>query len=180
MSNQFDTTINKALGPFVKDNYLADLANILIIIFATKIIPPLPDSITTPLNNYFFRILAVFVIAWLRNRNATRSIIISIFFVAGINLLSGRGPFEDPVEGYGLLGNIHDPDIYYMKNRAKHEADFRDRSLDRRNPNRVHAIVKENNKHAKSILENDSDEHSMAIGQTGIPYTLDSMDEIYY
>lgn len=175
MASQFDSTINKAFMPFVKDNYLSDLANILIIIFATKIIPPLPDSITSPLDNYFFRILAVFIIAWIRNRNPTRSLIIAIMFVAFINLVSGRGPFEDPVESFGLLSNINDPDIYYMKDRAKHEADFREHSLERRHPNRVHAIVKENNKHAKKILMNNSDDHSMAM-----PYTLNSMDEIYY
>lgn len=179
MSNQFDTTVNKVLSPIVKDNYPSDLINIIIIIFATKIIPPFPDSVTKPLNKTIFRIIAVFIISWVKNRNATRSAVIAVTFIVGINLVSGRGPFDNPAytEGFGLLGNINDPDIYYMKNRAKHQAEFIERDLERRNPNRVNAVVHENNKRAKEILKGESNSNAIGIGEEGIPFELDG---IYY
>jgi len=174
MSNQFDTTVNKVLSPLVRDNFPSDIINIIIIIFATKIIPPFPDSLTQPLNKTGFRMIAVFIIAWMKNRNATRSAIIAFTFIVGVNLISGRGPLDNPVytEGFGLLGNINDADIYYMKNRAKHQADFIEHDLERRNPNRVNVVVHENNKRAKEILQGNSNSNAV-----GIPFELDG---IYY
>lgn len=173
--NQFDKTVNNTLSPLTRDSGLSDMARLLILVFAAKIVPPLPQEITSPFNNTLVRILAVFLVLWMGNKNPTRSILLATGFIVAINLLSNRGPFESPSnEGFGLLANIHDPDIYYMKNRAKHEADYRERSLTRRHPNRVHAIVQENNERAREVLLGDSDENANGM------YSINSVTDISF
>ena len=174
----FDKTINDLLAPLTQDNVVSDLVNLLVIVYATKIIPAIPRELTKTVDNTLFRMIAVFIIIWLGNRNPTRSAILAVLFVVAINLISGRGAFESPNgEGFGLLANIHDPDIYYMKNRAKHESDFRQRSLERRHPNRVHAVVRDNNLRAQQILQGDSDENAMPMQS---PMGISPTDEIVY
>lgn len=163
LTSQLDKAVNQNLK-FLNEGVASDVFKLLIVVFATKVIPPLPSAVTNPLNFTVLRILAIWMIVWAQSGNPTRSLAIAVGFIVAINLLSGRGPFNSPdvTEGFGLLANIHDPDIYYMKNRAKHEADFREKDLVRRFPNRVHAVVRENNRQAQDVLYNDSDEMSNA------------------
>ena len=182
LGSQLDRTVNRNLG-FLNEGVLGDIFKLLIVVFAAKIIPPLPSSVTDPLNFTVLRIIAIWMIVWAQSGNPSRSLLIAIGFMVAVNLLSGRGPLNSPdiTEGFGLLANIHDPDIYYMKNRAKNEATFREKDLKRRFPNRVHAVVRENNRQAQEVLYNDSDEMAEAMpSNTDGTQFPDPVDDIMY
>lgn len=143
-------SVNDSLSFF--DGPLAsDITRLFIIVFATKFVPPLPDSVTGPVNNIFLRLMAVFIIVWIGNKNPVRAAAVAIGFVVAINMMSGRGPFEDP-EGFGLMANLQDKDSGYSKTRAEHISDYNEKDAKRRNPNRVNSIVEQNNRHAQNVL----------------------------
>ena len=149
--DEINTTINESLS-FFNGPLMSDFTRLFIIVFATKFVPDLPDTITGPMDNVILRLLAIFIIVWLGNKNPVRAFAVAIGFVVAINLMSGRGAFEDP-EPFGLMDGVQDKDQKYAKERAEHRSDYEERDAKRRNPNRVHSVVEQNNRHSQDILD---------------------------
>ena len=143
-------TINESLS-FFDGPIMSDFIRLFIIVFATKFVPPLPDTITGPVNNILLRILAIFIIVWLGNKNPTRALAVAIGFVLAINLISGRGPFEDPkIEGFEETEEKSTTKVEKVEKKAK-------------------KIVEDNNRQAERILDD-----------FGIPMALPYEDMTYH
>lgn len=155
MVAQVDKAINSSLSILKKNPILVDVLRLLGLAYVSQVVPPLPTYFTSPLASFWLRLLFIAAIIWAGNDKPVRSLIIAFVFLAGINILSGK----DLTESFGLKGHILHKDTYYMQNRAEHEANFRKREWNRRDPNRVSAIVEQNNKRAESLLKDVSDEN---------------------
>ena len=151
---EIDKTINKSLSFLKKNPVLVDVLGLLGLVYATHVAPPLPSYVTAPLGGFWLRLLFIWAIIWARNDKPLRSLAIAFVFLATINFLSGKGL----TEGFGLMNHVLMGDTYYMKDRARHEADFRAKEWVRRDPNRVSAIVQKNNEAVGNLLKDVSDE----------------------
>jgi len=74
--------------------YVMAVLKITIVLYAAQMAPRLPNSLTVLFSNTFFKLFALFVIAYLAEHDVQLSLILAVTFVFGTNLLAGRGFFE--------------------------------------------------------------------------------------
>jgi hypothetical protein len=74
--------------------YVMAILKITIVLYAAQMAPRLPSPVTALFSNTFFKVFALFVIAYLGERDIQLSVILAVAFVLGSNILSGRGVFE--------------------------------------------------------------------------------------
>ena len=74
--------------------YVMAVLKITLVLYAAQIAPRLPSPVTSIFSNTFFKLIALFVIAYLGEHDFQLAIILAVAFVFGSNLLSGRGLFE--------------------------------------------------------------------------------------
>ena len=65
-----------------------------LILYASQIAPAAPAYITNLFKNVYVKLLLVFLISYLAEKDIQLAILISVIYVLGMNLLSGRGIFE--------------------------------------------------------------------------------------
>jgi hypothetical protein len=74
--------------------YVMAVVKITIVLYAAQMAPRLPSPVSVLFSNTFFKLFALFLIAYLAEHDIQLSIILAVVFVFGTNLLSGRGLFE--------------------------------------------------------------------------------------
>lgn len=74
--------------------YVMAILKISLTLYAAQLAPRLPESVSSLFSNTFVKIIALFIIAYVSERDFQLSIILAIVFVFGSNFASGRGLFE--------------------------------------------------------------------------------------
>jgi hypothetical protein len=92
----------KEAGQFVESNvdyalgnpYLMAVVKITLVLYAAQLAPRAPEYLQSLFQNTFVKMLAVFLIAYIAEKDLQLAILMAIIYVFGMNLLSGRGFFE--------------------------------------------------------------------------------------
>jgi len=92
----------KSAGTFVESNvdyvlgnaYIMALVKITLVLYAAQLAPKAPEYLQAIFGNTFVKMLAVFLIAYIAEKDLQLAILMAIIYVFGMNLLSGRGILE--------------------------------------------------------------------------------------
>jgi hypothetical protein len=93
--------MNYSTSPFEKlfsrvltNPYIMTLLKVTLILYASQIAPKLPSPVIAYFDNTFFKIIALILIGYISSKDIQLAIILSVIFVLGINVLSGRHALE--------------------------------------------------------------------------------------
>lgn len=162
-----DKTVNRSLSFLSRNPVLSDLLFLVGIVYASRVVPMVPGApgllgvLSDLTGTFWFRVVFLALIVWSRNDKPVRSFAIALVFMITLNVLSGKGY----TESFGLMAQPLAPVTYFMKDRAQHEADFRAREWSRRDPNRVSAIVLENDRVAQNLLNDSTSDESVKVNK---------------
>lgn len=92
--NQYLLKLDSMFSTIMTNPYLMTLLKISLALYASQIAPTLPSSVSSYFDNTFFKIAALILIGYISSKDLQLSIILSVIFVLGINLLSGRHILE--------------------------------------------------------------------------------------
>lgn len=79
---------------FFANPYVMAVLKIVITLYAAQMAPRLPEQISSIFANTWFKLAALFIIAYIAERDFQFAILLAIVFVFGSNYFSGRGVFE--------------------------------------------------------------------------------------
>lgn len=74
--------------------YIMAVLKVTLILYAAQIAPSPPVYIKDLFKNVYVKLLAIFLISYLAEKDIQLAILISVIYVFGMNLLSGRGILE--------------------------------------------------------------------------------------
>lgn len=74
--------------------YIMAVLKVTLILYAAQIAPSPPDYIKDLFKNVYVKLLAIFLISYLAEKDIQLAILISVIYVFGMNVLSGRGILE--------------------------------------------------------------------------------------
>jgi hypothetical protein len=97
--NNISSKLEQTIVPVIKNPYVMGILKIVLVLYAAKIAPNPPGLASKLFENTFFKIAAVFVIAFLAEFDFQLSLLLAIVFVLGTNLLSGRNMLESFING---------------------------------------------------------------------------------
>jgi DNA polymerase III delta subunit len=86
--------ITKNLETLLKNPNVMIALKISLVLYASALAPRLPSMVQSTFSNTFVKITALALIAFLADVDFQLAIILSIIYVLGINVASGRGIFE--------------------------------------------------------------------------------------
>ncbi len=90
LSMQAEQTLNSGLG----NPYIMGTLKVLLVLYASRIAPDLPEYLSSWFSNTFVKIGLIFLMIYIAERDFQLAILIAIIFVLGTNVLSGRGVLE--------------------------------------------------------------------------------------
>lgn len=88
--NKASRSVESKLKECLANPYIMSVLKISLALYAAQLAPRLPDVVTKVFSNTVVKIFTVAIIAYLANVDFQLAIIISIVFVLGSNVLSGR------------------------------------------------------------------------------------------
>lgn len=91
---QVQTKFNYYLQKGLDNPYVMAVLKLTLIMYAAQIAPKLPNSVSNVLDNSFAKIAILFIVLYIAEKDFQLAIIISIAYVIGTNLLSGRDFLE--------------------------------------------------------------------------------------
>jgi len=92
--NQFSKTAESYIDAGLTNPYLMAVLKITIVLYAAQLAPRLPQAVSNVFGYTVTKLIALFVIVYISERDFQLAIILAVAFVIGSNLLSGRGVFE--------------------------------------------------------------------------------------
>jgi hypothetical protein len=92
--NDLSTTVEKTIRPVMSNPYVMAVLKVGLVLYAARIAPAPPALASDLFGNTYFKMLAIFAIAYLSEVDFQLSILLAIVFVLGTNLLSGRKLLE--------------------------------------------------------------------------------------
>ena len=93
----FDNAVNKSLS-FLDNKVIANFIKMLLMLYIVLVAHKLPNYIVELLRNNFIRIILLFMIVWMGNKDYTVGLLISIGFVMSMNYINNldmRKQFEE-------------------------------------------------------------------------------------
>tara|TARA_Y100000996_G_scaffold409223_1_gene389550 strand:- start:572 stop:1177 length:606 start_codon:yes stop_codon:yes gene_type:complete len=96
--DQSETQMKKVM----RNPYVYGLLNILLISYSCLIVPKLPENILALLDNIVAKIVVVFLIAYVSNKNASVSLMIAVAFIVTIQLIN-QNKIKDITEITNIL-----------------------------------------------------------------------------
>lgn len=98
----FDTKVNSVLNIFKTNNVLKGILHLLIILYAARIAPTLPQNALNLFENTYFKLFAFFVILWTAQASPSTAILLSLAFLVSMNFANNKPLLE-------FLENIESP-----------------------------------------------------------------------
>ena len=92
--NDLSTKVEQTIRPVMTNPYVMAVLKVGLVLYAARIAPAPPALASQLFGNTFFKILAIFAIAYFAEVDFQLSILLAIVFVLGTNLLSGRKLLE--------------------------------------------------------------------------------------
>lgn len=129
MAEDFDNAINRSLS-FLDNKFLSYFIKMLLILYIVLIAHKLPDFMIELLRNNFIRVILLFMVVWMGNKDYTIGLLISIAFIMSMNYINNldmRKQFEEldmidemedrdyinvPQQQEGAKLEINEPDLY--------------------------------------------------------------------
>jgi hypothetical protein len=91
---QAESFIESKIDYPLSNPYIMAVLKVTLILYAAQIAPSPPAYITALFKNVYVKLLAIFLIIYLAEKDIQLAILISVIYVFGMNLLSGRGLLE--------------------------------------------------------------------------------------
>ncbi len=91
---KISSVTEKQVEKIFSNAYVMAVTKILLVVYAFKIAPKPPQFLETLLQNTFVKIVALFLLAYISERDFQFAILLSVIFVLGSNVLAGRGLLE--------------------------------------------------------------------------------------
>lgn len=85
--------------------YIMAILKVTLILYAAQIAPSPPEYIKNLFKNVYVKLLAIFLIVYLAEKDIQLAILISVIYVFSMNLLSGRGMLES----FSVYSNEYKP-----------------------------------------------------------------------
>jgi hypothetical protein len=117
-----ETFIQSKIDYPLSNPYIMAVLKVSLILYASQIAPTAPAYITNLFKNVYVKLLLVFLISYLAEKDIQLAILISVIYVLGMNILSGRGIFEsfsnyaeysDEYKSYGNMKLIEPQTMIY-------------------------------------------------------------------
>lgn len=133
MAEDFDNAINRSLC-FLDNKFLSYFIKMLLILYIVLIAHKLPYFMIELLRNNFIRVIILFMVVWMGNKDYTIGLLISIAFIMSMNYINNldmRKQFEEldmidemddrdyinvPQQPEGADLEINEPDLYMDQN----------------------------------------------------------------
>lgn len=109
---KFDGAVNQLMGKVYKRPAMVSaLVHMLIILYATKLAPELPESVLQVANNPYAKLFVFSLILWTAKASPSTSILIALAFMITMNYANSRPLWEflDNVSGYDATDVINAP-----------------------------------------------------------------------
>jgi hypothetical protein len=119
---QAESFIESKIDYPLSNPYIMAVLKVTLILYAAQIAPSPPSYITVLFKNVYVKLLAIFLIVYLAEKDIQLAILISVIYVFGMNLLSGRGILEsfsnyaeysDEYKSYGNMKLIEPKTMLY-------------------------------------------------------------------
>lgn len=91
---QSQTVVESTLNTTLENPYIMAIVKITLILYAVMIAPKPPGYLEELFKNTYFKIFAIALIIYLSEKDLQLAILISVVYVFGMNLVSGRGILE--------------------------------------------------------------------------------------
>ena len=78
----------QVLNNFLNNQYVTSALTLFLILYAGLIRPRLPDFLATLFENPFFRLLFLFLLAYVSSRNSQVALIVAVAFMVTMHILS--------------------------------------------------------------------------------------------
>lgn len=108
------STVDARVSSLLQNPYVMAVLKLTLTLYAAQLAPRLPDTVSLYLQNTFVKLLALFLIVYIGNRDIQLAILLAVIYVLGSNLLSGRQLLESfsqaPFLGHNTpRGNLLEP-----------------------------------------------------------------------
>jgi len=119
---QAESFIESKIDYPLSNPYIMAVLKVTLVLYAAQIAPSPPAYITDLFKNVYVKLLAIFLIIYLAEKDIQLAILISVIYVFGMNLLSGRGILEsfsnyaeysDEYKSYGNMKLIEPKTMLY-------------------------------------------------------------------
>ncbi len=117
--NNLSNSIDSIIKPVLSNPYLMTVLKLTLTMYAAQLAPRLPDYISVWFQNTIVKILAIFLIVYLADKDFQLAILLAIIFVFGSNFLAGRkffesfAPFDPTAKGDGKHTLIEPKTVLY-------------------------------------------------------------------
>ncbi|NBP13180.1 hypothetical protein EBU95_02145 [bacterium] len=92
---KFDNQVNEIFEGIVKKpEYVRGALHLLLILYAAKIAPVLPNHILSLFDNAYFKLFVFSLILWTAQFSPSTAILISLSFMISVNLLNNKKAWE--------------------------------------------------------------------------------------
>jgi hypothetical protein len=92
--NQVSQTVDGQLQRALANPFLMAVLKIMIALYAAQVAPRLPGKITDLFQTTLVKVIALFLIIYISERDFQLAVMLSVLFVLGTNFVAGRGIFE--------------------------------------------------------------------------------------
>lgn len=92
--NTLSRTAEGYVNTGLKNPYIMTVLKVALVLYAARIAPRIPDRAAALLDNTFVKIIALFLMAYIADKDFQFAVLFAVVFVIGTNAASGRGLLE--------------------------------------------------------------------------------------
>jgi hypothetical protein len=89
-----DSTVEKTMSPFKKTAYLKAVLHLVLVLYAARLAPSLPDEVLSLFENQYFKLFIFSIILWTAQFSPSTSILIAIAFMVSMNAVNKKPLWE--------------------------------------------------------------------------------------
>jgi hypothetical protein len=90
----FDSTLEQRMSPLKKTFYLKGILHLLIVLYAAKLAPELPNEVLFLFENQYFKLFVFSLILWTAQFSPSTAILISVAFMISMNAVNKKTLWE--------------------------------------------------------------------------------------
>lgn len=89
-----DSTVEKTMSPFKKTFYLKAVLHLILVLYAAKLAPSLPQEVFPLFENQYFKLFIFALVLWTAQFSPSTSLLISISFLVSMNAVNKKPLWE--------------------------------------------------------------------------------------
>jgi len=91
---KFDKLVNESISPFFKPRVVKAVVHLLIILYATRLAPTLPQAVLQVFENAYFKLFVFALILWTAQFSPSTSLLIALAFMMTVNFMNKKPLWE--------------------------------------------------------------------------------------